>query len=282
MAPASAQSVTCRHCGSTRTEGHGSFTRKDGTRQPRRLCRACGRTYNEHTGTPLNYIKKRTQWAMMMGCMPRQLSVRRMAATLRVKVATAFRWRHRVLKARAAEPQPILAGHVIAAEVYVPYSEKGSWTTGGPGARRERIFRGYGGAPVPRPFRRMREGRPSCVLLASSATQQAVTVVGQGRPRPDVLEAALAQVLAKGTCLLANGLAPYADACRRLGQTFRDALEVSSARHPAGRLCGQFYRWIQFFRGVATKYLPNYLAWFSQAVRLARCPQPADAPSPAA
>ncbi|HYF90839.1 MAG TPA: IS1595 family transposase [Symbiobacteriaceae bacterium] len=245
----------CKHCGSTHTEGHGSFTRKDGSRQRRRLCRSCGRTYNDFTGTPLHYIKLRDRWFPMARAMGRGLSIRRTAAAVGIRVPTAFRWRHRLLGALRDRPQPLMTGSVAASETYVRYSEKGSRRTAGPGSVRTTKL------PVP-VFRRVRDGKPSCVLLATGEMGAvALAVVGQGRPTPEELAACLAQVLGIGAEVRASGLAPYARACLCMG--IPHIHEVFPwAAHPVEKLRRHLYSWLARFHGVATRYLPNYLCWF--------------------
>lgn len=263
----------CPHCGSSCTQGHGSFVHKDGTSQRRRLCRTCGRTFNPNTGTPLHYLKKRSRWAQMAEGMVNQLSVRKAAAFLGVQVATAFRWRHRLLSALCRQPQPLLTGIVAASEAYLPYSEKGSRRTSGPGAHGSR-FTPVRRTTGQRPFRRFVEGKPSCVLLACAGEQQVTVIVG--RPLPEGLQSCLAEVLGAGAELWAGGLAPYAEACRRLGIAHRDLLAQGTAgwvSHPCrgvDRLRVQLHGWLRKFRGVATRYLHHYLAWYRFASRSAR------------
>ena len=83
----------CPHCGGTQTDAHGSFTLKDGTRVSRRLCRPCGRTFNQNTGTAIAYIKKRAEWVENTKLMNRHISLRSVARRLHVWLSTAHRWR---------------------------------------------------------------------------------------------------------------------------------------------------------------------------------------------
>lgn len=259
--PAVRRPHPCPHCGSKRTEGHGSFPRKDGTRQPRRLCRNCGRTFNQYTNTPLHYIKKRAQWVKMTRRMARPLPLRRMASFLGVAVSTAFRWRHGLFAALPTQAEPPLTGQVTAGEAYVPFSTKGSRKPPAPGVRTGRY------ASTSRRFRRLIDGRPSCVLLATSGDQkQAVTIVGQGRPWPGDLHTALTRVLGPHAELQADGLAPYAEACRRAALPCQTGGIVATALWGVRRLRSRLYSWLATFRGVATRYLPHYVTWFSLSI----------------
>ena len=264
----------CPRCGSTATVGNGSFVRKDGTREPRRFCRSCRRSFNQHTGTPLHYIKKRQEWREMTDRMADRLSLRRMATGLRVHLSTAFRWRHRLLDSLRPLPAPTLTGRVATSEAYVPYSEKGSRCTLGPGAwgRRRRLAALENLAPVR--FRRVADGKPSFVLLATTGRQEAVALAGRGRPTPTELQAALRPLLTPEVEVEAVGLAPYAEACQRLALHWAEA--ALPARRSVDRLRSRFYGWLHPFRGVATRYLPNYIAWFASLGRLT--PRPSALP----
>lgn len=267
-----AHRATCPHCRSPRVQAHGFFTRRDGSRQPRQLCRACNRTFNQHTGTPLHYIKKRTEWRLMTSKMSRWMPVRRMAAAVRVTVATAFRWRHRLMRAVSPQPNPVLTGTVVAGEAYVPYSEKGRRQPGGPGSRGARPARAIVAVTGPTRFRRIRDGKPSFVLLACAGPQQAVVLAGQGRPSPQELQTTLRQLLGPGALVQASGLAPYAQACHLLAMPCVEA--TLSGCQVVDRLRRRFYSWLRPMHGVATRYLLHYVTWFTLAGRVIYLPLP--------
>ncbi|HEY3364902.1 MAG TPA: hypothetical protein VGK74_07625 [Symbiobacteriaceae bacterium] len=210
--------------------------------------------------------------------MAEKLSVRGTAATLKIQVATAFRWRHRLLSALCSQAQPVLSGRVAAGEAMVPYSEKGSRKTRGPGAHGRRC---RPGAASGRPFRRFADGKAACVLLACAGEQHVVTIAGRAGLAPAELHACLARVLGAGAELWAWGLAPFAEACRRLGVRYlKTAIQGAPGWSPTpgrgvDKLRGQLYGWLRRFNGVATRYLRHYLVWYSFAVRTAGLQPPA-------
>lgn len=253
--PACAAQRTCPRCQSNQTHGNGSFRWKNGTRRPRFLCRACGVSYNPNTGSALHYLKKREAWARQAGGLGRALSVRRMASDLGVSPATAFAWRHRVMRRLVQRPQPVLQGPTAVGEMHVPYSEKGSRSTNGPGA--------WGSKRDGRPFRRLRDGKASCVLLAAADKVQTALVVGQGRPSVNELTAGLARILGSGASVQPCGWAPYAQACQSLGIKLADGGPVAQVYSLARRI----FAWLTGFHGVATRYLSHYLTWHRYARR---------------
>jgi transposase-like protein len=283
----------CPHCNSSNTQRHGSFVRKDGTRQPRRRCRDCRRTFNQHTGTPLHYLKKRAQWVQMLRNMGRAVSLRRMAGQLNVHLSTTFRWRHRLLAALSSQPQPVLTGAVSVSEMYMRYSEKGSRHTAGPGAfYRRRPNPNWapagqfaatvpGRSTIPFPFRGRIDGKPSCVILACAGDQPALAIGGRGRLGVEQVQACLVRLLGAGAEVWIRGFAPHEEACQALGIPYRSGFDLPVPRFVCGAesLGSGLYRWLIHFRGVATKYLNHYLVWgrlarLAEARRLRRSRAP--------
>ena len=251
----------CPHCGGGAVHGYGSFRRKDGTRQKRYLCRSCDRTFHQLTGTPLNYLKKRDRWPLFLDGLVAGWTLRHSAALLGVHLATAFAWRHRLLAHLSLQPQPVLSGSVTASEAFVPYSEKGSRKTFGPGSYGARCA----ATPGRRPFRRFIDGKPTCVLLACAGKQHAVVPISRGRPGPVQLCLVLKQILGIGSALMAEVTALYAETCRSLGIHLQ---YPSDAAKGALRFHRTFHPWLRKFCGVATRYLEHYLSWY----RLVRIP----------
>lgn len=268
--PDSAVKAPCPHCGSHSVHRHGTFSLKDGSRQQRYLCQSCHRSFQQYTGTPLNYLKKRDRWSRHVRSMVKRLSLRRTAVILGVHLSTAFRWRHRLLSALVIPSGPPLMGSVAASEVFVRYSEKGSRRSGHPSPPRSTSGPLKGGvSPAKRPFRRFVDGRPSCVLFMSTDAQHEVSIIGRGRPKDELLQSSLAEFLGAVTELWAGDLAPFAPVCERLGIQYRNRCIPSQRTHCCQAVdlrVSQFDGWLHRFYGVATRYLENYLLWYRCAI----------------
>ena len=87
-----AASRRCPHCACERYHRHGQA---NGLQRYR--CRACGRTFNDLSGTPLARLRMREKWPNYMRALEASLSVRAAASQVGVHRNTAFRWRHRFL-----------------------------------------------------------------------------------------------------------------------------------------------------------------------------------------
>ena len=88
---------TCLHCGSATVVKNGHSC---GLQRYR--CRACKKTYNATTGTPLAGLHRKERFFQQGACLAEGLTVRQAAAELGVATSTAFRLRHRFLTAVVA------------------------------------------------------------------------------------------------------------------------------------------------------------------------------------
>ncbi len=115
------QDPGCRRCGSKRTEGWG----KERNGLKRRRCLDCKRTFNPLTGTPLARLRKKECWLKYAGALDESLSVRKAAKACKVNKNTAFKWRHRFLKARNYSKDQSPAGIAEVDEIFLLESFKG-------------------------------------------------------------------------------------------------------------------------------------------------------------
>lgn len=82
----------CPHCGGSRVVRNGQA---DGLQ--RYKCRACGKSFNALTATPLARLRHKGKWIEQARAMAEGLTVARAGEHLAVAASTAFRWRHRFL-----------------------------------------------------------------------------------------------------------------------------------------------------------------------------------------
>ncbi len=244
---------TCPSCGSKRI---GNWGRRQGLQRFR--CKDCRRTFNALTGTPLARLRKKHAWPTFAECLAHGESVRESAIACDVHPNTTFRWRHRFLRGAIALVPEHLEGIVEADETFFLESRKGC---------RKGLLR----KPRKRGGKATQRGRNkelACVLVArdrSGATTDAVC--------PTFNQEALSQVISPliqvDSVLCSDGLPVYRAFAEKAGLTHK-ALNLSAGVRVVE---GVFHiqnvnafhhrlkEWIFHFHGVATKYLPNYLAW---------------------
>lgn len=216
-------------------------------------CLGCKRTFSDLTATPLAHLKRLDLWPGFCDCVLESSSLRSAARALRVHLATAFRWRHRLLDAlRSADSaDPVsLSGEVAVADTCFPFSEKGRRDLDRPARTRGDLFWWRG----PRVW---------VVLARDAAARPWAEATGPTRPRVPELEHSLAPRLAPDA-RISTGEGPYSEVARfaRLqGRPCRRLRGAALCHHPAALYGAEMRRWLRRFQGVATRYLPNYLAW---------------------
>ena len=257
----------CPHCKAERVSRHGHA---NGLQRYR--CRECGKTFSALTGTPLCGLHKRSKWLGQAEALRDGLTLHKVADTLNIHVSTAHRWRHRFLALPMALQPRALTGIAEADETVFLLSFKGKRSGLERKARKrggKAIKRGLSHEQVPVLVARDRAGvTMDCVLKAMTMR---------------TLSAALKPFLAKDVVLCTDGSPALAGAARQLevehhainlpaGRRVDGAWHVQNVNAYHSRLKG----WVHRFRGVATRYLANYLGWFRALDREHRnSPKPA-------
>src|ERR1700734_4342445 len=113
----------CPHCAGREVVGWG---RSHGLLRFR--CKSCGRTFNGLTKTPMAHLRKKERWLDHARAMIEGRSLAKTAALCGVHPTTAFRWRHRFLRAPANDKPRALSGIVEADETFILESFKGRWS----------------------------------------------------------------------------------------------------------------------------------------------------------
>lgn len=111
----------CAYCDSERVVKNGHSR---GLRRYRR--RACGKTFNATTSTPLTDLYSKKRFFGQGECLTKGMPVHETAAALGVLMSTVFRLRHRVLQAVQAHQPQQESGLLEADEAYFRQSQKGS------------------------------------------------------------------------------------------------------------------------------------------------------------
>jgi transposase-like protein len=252
----------CPHC---ETLGAIICGRSNGLR--RYLCRGCGKTFNALTGTPLARLRRKDLWSTFAESLRAGDTVEKAAERCGVAETTAFRWRHRFLRAAKAGAVK-LGGIVEVDETYMLDSRKGERTL-------DRKPRKRGGKASKRGL--SKEQVPILVAVdrsgqTFSARLEAVTA--------EILSKHLVPVVLKDALLVSDGHRAYPPCAKALGVT-HEVLNQSAGERVRGNLHLQTVNsrhaalkdLFRRHKGIATKYLDSYLAWYHLAV-LPKRPSP--------
>lgn len=218
-------------------------------------CRACRRTFNALTGTPLSGLRHKGRWLSFGGSLASGESVRKSAKRCGVCTDTAFRWRHRFLEAAATAPGT-LTGVVEADELFQLISDKG--------------VRGLARKPRKRGGKASKPGRSKEQAVILVATDRGGTTFVQviGDVSAESLAASLGPVVAKDALLVTDGHPAYPPCAKALGIR-HEAVNLSAGVRVRGLVHiqtvnsrhSQLRDFLRRFRGVSTRYLGNYMRW---------------------
>jgi hypothetical protein len=228
-------------------------------------CKACERTFNALTGTPLAHLQKREKWLEYARAIVDGLSLRKAAKRVGVHLDTSFRWRHRFLATSKDAKAMAVTGIVEADETFILKSAKGS----------KRLV---GRAPRKRGGKAEKRGLSTeehdCVLIVRDRSGATTDDVLPDLRAP-TFAARLAPVVAKDAVLVSDGRDAYgafAHAENILhvpiissrGEHAYKGFHIQNVNAYASRLKD----WLRPFKGVASWYLPSYLGWRRAIERL--------------
>ena len=246
-------SIGCPHCDSRDVVHWGQASAL-----PRYRCKACRRTFNALTKTPLAHLRMKDKWVAQAGAMIDGVSTSKAAKRCDVDYKTAFRWRHRFLNSLAADKPRTLAGIVEGDETFILESFKGK-RSGMPRAARKR-----GGKPAKRGI----SAEQIPVLVARDrhgATTDAVLL----KLNRVSITAALGGIVTPANEFCCDGGSAIVAFARKAGIPTH-ILPVPGKPNPqapdfhinnVNAYHGRLKEWLRRFHGVATKNLPNYLGW---------------------
>lgn len=243
-------------CGHCRAATFIAWGRASGLR--RYKCKACDRTFNALTGTPLANLHLREKWLDYARALADGVSLRKAAQRCDIDLTTSFRWRHRFLKAPKSKKVSAVMGIVEADETYIRKSAKGSRNLGGRAPRR----RGEAATKAPR------AAEEHDVVLIVRDRHGATTDAILHDLKAQSFTAVLSPILAKDAVLVSDGCKGFREFPRsngikhvilvaRRGVRARGVYHIQNVNAYTSRLKG----WMARFRGVASSYLENYLGW---------------------
>jgi transposase-like protein len=246
-------SVGCPHCDNRDVVRWGQASDL-----PRYRCKACSRTFNALTKTPLANLRMKEKWTAQSEAMIDGVSTAQAARRCGVHYTTAFRWRHRFLAALAGDKPKVLSGIVEGDETFILESFKGK-RSGLPRKSRKRggksAKRGLSAEQIPVIVARDRQGATTDAVLPKLNRVS--------------IDAALGGVVTSANEFCCDGGTAIVAFARHAGIAAH-VLPMPGKPNPkapdfhlnnVNAYHGRLKEWLRRFHGVATKNLPNYLGW---------------------
>lgn len=228
----------------------------------RYLCRKCKKSFVEQTGTILYHSQKDIAiWEKYIHCMMEKYPLRKCATICGINLTTAFEWRHKILDVLQNMMSKVELDEIVEAdETYTKISYKGnhkSFKLPRPAYKRgtKAIKRGISREQV-------------CVPCGINLDGKSIAKISNlGKPSLKDLQRVLNGKITKDSVFVTDSLRPY--------QKLSLDMNLSHIRIPRGKhSIGTFNiqtinnyhsklknMIIHRFKGVATKYLNNYLVY---------------------
>jgi transposase-like protein len=244
----------CPHCGGHEIVRNGKYSGKQ-----RYKCKFCRTTFSDFTSTPLSMTHYPDKWKDFMECMLQGMSLRTTASKIKVSYVTLFYWRHKILEALRQIVPEEMNGVIEADDIYVAYSRKGSRHIDGKAKRQH----------VKSVSSFNMSGKDVCVLAASDHFRNVISVAAcRGYLRKENIDKAIGGFVDSKTILCSNNKSAYVlfsnikkiKHYRITGMVHRQEEKYGIAT--VKKYIKDCMRWLARFKGVATRYLNNYLSWY--------------------
>ena len=245
----------CPHCGSSMIVRFGTYRESQ-----RYRCKRCRKTFTDLTSTALNFIHDKEKFFASAEIMLSGATLEETAKAVNISIPTAFSWRHKVLDMVKNTEDEALSGIIEADDTFFLASKKGCKNL-------DRKPRKRGGTSKKRGI----SSDQVCVLVARDRTNNTVTDIATfGRPSADEIDRILGDRISKRSMLLTDRHPSFSSFARGRELNYM-ALDLSKGRRSIKGIYhiqnvnsyhSRLKNWVARFKGVATKYLSNYLHWF--------------------
>ncbi|MGB4603298.1 MAG: IS1595 family transposase [Bacteroidales bacterium] len=217
-------------------------------------CKNCGRQFRVTTGTFMFGVHEKGKMLEYIKCMSAGMSLRECARIVNISLTTSFFWRHRILCAlQSFEDNVNFFGVVELEELLMNYSEKGK-------KRRDK-----------KELKKLTKKKPEKVAIIA-ATDRSGNILFKkledNRVQADHVADFLKSRISKDSVVCGSDKKAF----KTVNAEHIKHKEISSKKKKKDSIYSvstvhkkitDFVSWIYYkFRGVATKYLTNYIMWF--------------------
>ena len=246
----------CPHCRSHDFVKHGF--RNDLIRY---RCKACFKTFNALSKTPLARLRKKDLWIPYSQCLLESKTLRKSARSVKIALATSFNWRHRFMAIAQKNETQLLSGVVEADETFFLKSQKGS-------RKLDRPPRQRGGAAQKTA---LSKELISVLLACDRSGHEAEYITGSGPVSSLWLKENFAQHLDKQVIFISKASKSFRAFSKQeniehitvksnLDQRIKNTYHIQNIDAYKKIL----KNWLKRFHGVASKYLDHYLGWCNE------------------
>ncbi|MCT4615163.1 MAG: IS1595 family transposase [Marinifilaceae bacterium] len=206
-------------------------------------CKNCKKTFNSLTNTPLARLKRKGHWLDYANCLKRGLSIRKAAEECDIHKNTSFRWRHRFLENSKFIKAKKLGGIVEKTHIKLKESFKGSRDKVRIESKRKDVF----------------------VLYGIDRNNNIHDITNKGFSS-NIINKYYKNIILENSLILSdrkNQFTKFSKDANLKHTHFTENKDKLSYNEKSETYKYQFMEWLnKKLRGVATKYLENYVSWF--------------------
>ncbi len=248
----------CPHCSGSKIKPHGNYRGRK-----RYKCLSCTKTFNEFSGAAISGTHYFNKWGKFIECMASGLSIAKTSERIGVSIPTAFDWRHKLLKKYEREAEAELQGVVEADETFFLFSEKGSRKLS-----KRRSPRKRGGKAQKAGISK---DQVPVIVGCDRKGNVVLGVAGRGRISMADVESVLNDCIDMEGTLCTDGHNSFKAYAKAYNLSYV-GLNISKGRRVikkkyhiqnVNNFHSRLKQWMVRFNGVSTKYLQNYMNWFS-------------------
>lgn len=217
--------LSCPNCDSRQYSKNGKA--KDNQRY---ICSECGKHFRSTTGNTIHHIHYKHKIRAYIDCMNQGLSLRKTAKEIGISLQTAFRWRHKFLSSMQKQSTPSPKTKTIISAYVLPFSNKGNKK------------------PITK-----KHTNVTSLLQTDIAGNCSINIIG----KYGNIHTQLLNTISQESAFLNSKALPRTLKSRSIQRTTLNDAKLSM------KIQKHITDWLSKFRGVATKYLVNYWAWFS-------------------
>jgi len=227
-------------------------------------CKACGKNFRANTGTATAHLKKKGLLKTYLIHFFAGKSLRECAHDTGISLQTSFDWRHKILAAFEHQQDiTTFSGICESDDVFFRYSEKGN-------KHLDREPRKRGKGVFEKRKAGINDDHLSVIITADRRGNKHLQVTKRGRISKADIEKVLKNRIQPGTILCTDAHRSFT-AFAKSNAIAHHTLKASAKEFKKGQyhiqhvnqVCSDLKQWIQKFNGVSTKYLQNYLNWYS-------------------
>ncbi|OQA22486.1 MAG: ISXO2-like transposase domain protein [Actinobacteria bacterium ADurb.Bin346] len=218
------------------------------------------KTFTDLSLSCLHYIHYKEKFFSAASLMLNGATLKQISDSLNINIATAFAWRHKILDILKNRQDKKLSGIVEADDTFFAISDKGNKNL-----KRKAKKRGA------KSYKRGISSEKVCVVVARDRNSNTISDIATiGRPSADNIDTLLGKSIT-ASCVLLTDRHPSFSRFAKNKKIKYIALDLGKGRRTIKGIYhiqnvnsyhSRLKTWIKRFKGVATKYLSNYLHWF--------------------